>query len=174
MSVTNVANRVMRFETKIVCLRCGSNRHVLANCPNKGPTQLDNRTPSSSSGNGRAGLSGGKSGPREAIITIETDPRTRLRSPEVEVVIEGVEGVQAAMVDTGATINAIRKDLVAHLTFDPSSVGCVALADNGRAKPLGEISTVLMWKGKSDGVTFVILENLHRPIYSRNGLDKGD
>lgn len=92
-----------------------------------------------------------------------------MKSPEVEVVIEGVNGIQIAMVDTGATISAVRKELVQHLTLSPSSIGCVALANNERASPLGEITVIIEWKEKKEAITLVVLENLHRPIILGTG-----
>ena len=68
------------------------------------------------------------------------------------------------MLDTGATISAVRRDLVQHLALTPSSVKYVALADNGRANPLGEVAVIVEWKGGEETVKFIVLENLHRPL----------
>ena len=43
------------------------------------------------------------------------------------------------MVDTRATINAVRSDFVSHLKLEPSSIECVALANDDCEVPLGEV-----------------------------------
>ena len=51
-----------------------------------------------------------------------------------------VEGDQQAIVDTGANINAVTRDLVSHLKIEPYEIECVALANNDREVPLGDCS----------------------------------
>ena len=68
------------------------------------------------------------------------------------------------MVDTGATINAVRRDLVQHLQINPTEIECIALANDEREVPIGEVTVEVEWDGKVTEVTLIVLEKLHRPI----------
>ena len=73
------------------------------------------------------------------------------------------------MVDTGATINAVRSDLVSHLKLEPTEIECVALANDDREAPLGEVTVRMEWEKKVIEVKLIVLKNLYRPLILGTG-----
>ena len=70
-----------------------------------------------------------------------------------------------ALVDPGATVNAIRRSLVSHLKIEETQKPPLRLADGTASKaPAGEIVLNLCWDGVSEKVKFLVLEDPSHPI----------
>ncbi len=71
----------------------------------------------------------------------------------------------SALVDPGATVNAIRRSLVSHLKIEATQTPPLRLADGTASKALaGEIVLNLCWEGISETVKFLVLEDPSHPI----------
>ena len=79
--------------------------------------------------------------------------------------MENIEENLNALVDPGATVNAIRRSLVSHLKIEETQTPPLRLADGTASKaPAGEIVLNLCWDGINEIVKFLVLEDPSHPI----------
>ena len=79
--------------------------------------------------------------------------------------MENIEEKVNALVDPGATVNAIRRSLVSHLKMEETQTPPLRLADGTASiAPAGEIVLYLCWDGVSETVKILVLEDSSHPI----------
>ncbi|EFX76159.1 hypothetical protein DAPPUDRAFT_249418 [Daphnia pulex] len=111
------------------------------------PYKKENRT-TPASGNEKAG-------PRGTV-----HPHFRLRSPEVEIRVSEFGGTVKAIVDTGATVSAVKRSGVRDMNLEKSAIEQVKLVDVATVCPLGESKVLVEWGGEKKNITFLVLEEM--------------
>ncbi len=134
------------------CYQCHQYGHLRRDCPTRNQNQSyyyrDQINPS----------------PGPVMGTVE-DSNGSIRPAMVKVKVENIEEGLIALVDPGATVNAIRRSLVSHLKIEETQTPPLRLADGSTSKePIGEIVLSLCWEGKSEVVRFLVLEDPSHPI----------
>lgn len=99
-----------------------------------------------------------------AVISYGSNTHFRLRSPEVEIKVSEFGGEVKAILDTGATVRAVKKSNVQNKALEKSVITQVKFADGTTVRPLGEVGAEVEWKEEKSGMTFLVLEEMPYPI----------
>ncbi|KAI9553758.1 hypothetical protein GHT06_019016 [Daphnia sinensis] len=83
----------------------------------------------------------------------------------IEVTIDGIVGKLNALVDPGATVNAISQSLVSHLRIGRTQSPPLRFAHGTTSKaPIGEIVLNVSWEGQKEQVKLLVLGGPSHPI----------
>ena len=161
------------------CYYCNQYGHMKRDCPARNqpydyreqrhlssrPPSQPNSRPSSPYQHGE--LADRTDWPRPGMSSVESQSydSSSIRPAIIAVAVNNVEGKLNALVDPGATVNAIRRSLISHLPIEKTQTPSLKLADGTASRaPVGEIVLNICWNGHCEDVKLIVLENPSHPI----------